>query len=71
MSEPVEATLNILDCIADPKVFGQHFKGSSWDAWRVFLCALFALPMTPEQLAIYTKHTGRNEPPTQPCAKGG
>ena len=32
----------------------------------MFLCALFALPMTEEQLAIYTKHTGRTTPPTQP-----
>ena len=50
-------------------MFGQHFKGDSWDAWRAFLCALFALPMTEEQLAIYRKHTGRN-PPTQPVERG-
>jgi phage terminase large subunit-like protein len=32
----------------------------------VFLCALFALPMTPEQLAIFQKHTGRSAPSTAP-----
>jgi hypothetical protein len=32
----------------------------------VLLAALFALPMTPEQLEIYTKHTGRSTPPTEP-----
>jgi hypothetical protein len=59
--------MNILDAIADPKVFGQHFKGNSWDAWKVFLCALFALPMSAEQLEVFRRHTGRKEPPTQPA----
>jgi hypothetical protein len=58
--------MNILDAINDLKIFGQHFKGGSWNNWIVFLCALFALPMTPEQLAIYQKHTGRKAPPTEP-----
>ena len=30
------------------------------------LAALFALPMTREQLALYSKLTGRTTPPTQP-----
>ena len=50
----------------DNNVFGKHFRGSTWDAWRVFLCALFALPMTPEQFAIFQKHTGRSAPSTAP-----
>src|SRR5262245_28810422 len=58
--------LTILDAIADPKVFGEHFRGDTWEAWRAFLCSLFALPMTDEQLAIYRKHTGRKAPPFQP-----
>ena len=58
--------MNILQACRDPKVFGQHFRGPTWDTWRVFLAALFALPMTPEQLAIYTKYTGRTTPPTNP-----
>ena len=36
------------------------------DAWRTFLVALFALPLTPDQLAIYKAHTGRTNPPTTP-----
>jgi hypothetical protein len=59
--------VNILQALADPKVFAGHFRGSTWDAWRVFLAALFALPMTPEQLAIYQRHTGRSVPPTTPA----
>jgi hypothetical protein len=52
--------MNILRALDDPNVFGQHFRDSTWSAWRVFLCALFALPMTPEQLALFAKHTGRS-----------
>jgi hypothetical protein len=62
--------VNILQAISDPKVFGAHFRGNTWDVWRAFLAALFALPMTPEQLALYTKHTGRSTPPTQPLHEG-
>ena len=55
--------MNILQALDDPQVFGAHFRVSTWDRWRVFLAALFSLPMMPEQLAIYQKHTGRNMPP--------
>jgi hypothetical protein len=58
--------VNILHALDDPKVFGSHFRGDSWSAWRTFLAALFALPMTPEQLALYQRHTGRTAPPEQP-----
>jgi hypothetical protein len=59
--------LHILQAINDKKVFGPHFKGDTWDAWFAFLAALFAQPMTPEQLALYQQCTGRNTPPTTPC----
>ena len=58
--------MNILQCLDDPEVFGAHFKRPTWDVWRVFLAALLALPMTPEQLAVYTKYTGRITPPITP-----
>ena len=59
--------MNILDATRDPKIFAAHFRRStSWDVWFVFLCALFALPMTPEQLVIYQQCTGRSTPPTSP-----
>lgn len=62
--------MNILHAMRDPKVFGPFFKGTSWDAWFVFLAALFALPMTAEQLELYQKHTGRTQPPTEPSREG-
>ena len=58
--------MNILRALDDPKVFGPFFKGDTWGAWRVFLAALFALPLSPAELAIYQQHTGRSAPPSQP-----
>jgi hypothetical protein len=59
--------LNILQAINDKRVFGTHFRGQTWRAWFAFLAALFALPLTDEQLALYQAHTGRQTPPTTPC----
>lgn len=58
--------MNILQAINDPKVFAPSFRSNTWKPWIAFLCALFALPMTPEQLALFQKHTGRTTPPTEP-----
>src|SRR6516165_5707661 len=61
------ASITILDAIADEKLFGSRFKNdATWSVWRVFLAALFALPMTAEQLAVYSKYTGRTSPPDKP-----
>ena len=37
----------------------------TWRAWRAFLCALFALPMSEAELAIYTECTGRKQAPAK------
>jgi hypothetical protein len=59
--------IDILTACRDPHLFGSHFRErDGWEPWFTFLRALFALPMTPEQLAIYTKHTGRTTPPPAP-----
>jgi hypothetical protein len=58
--------MNILQAISDDAVFGRHFRGPSWGAWRVFLAALFGLLLTPQQLAVYQQCTGRTAPPTMP-----
>src|SRR5262249_46517616 len=55
--------MNIIDAVRDPAIFGKWFKnGESWERWFAFLTALFGLPMTPEQLAIFQRHTGRTLP---------
>ena len=58
--------LTILDAIADENLFLPWMQHrATWATWRVALSALFALPMTAEQLAIYQQHTGRAAPPTE------
>jgi hypothetical protein len=59
--------MNIIQAFDDANVFGEHFRDGTWDAWRTFLAALFALPLTPEQLDVYRRHTGRSAPPTEPA----
>ena len=44
--------------------FGPAFAGPSWLAWRVYLKALFGLPMDHWELDLYTKHTGRSSAPS-------
>jgi hypothetical protein len=60
-------SVTILDAMADPNLFAPWFKNrETWAAWFVFLSALFALPMSPEQLAVYAQCTGRTTAPTVP-----
>ncbi len=58
--------MNILEAFADPDLFGPHFRGNTWAAWRAFLAGLFALPMDDEALELFRAHTGRAEPPRGP-----
>ncbi|MGM5051336.1 terminase large subunit domain-containing protein [Tardiphaga sp. 604_B6_N1_1] len=57
--------MTLLDAIADHALFAKWFNKNvgSWSAWFAFIAALFALPMTEEQLAFYRKCTGRSAPP--------
>ena len=58
--------VTILDAVDDEHLFAPWFRdAATWQAWRAFLAALFALPMTPEQLATYHRCTGRSAPPTR------
>ncbi len=54
----------ILDVITDPSWFGPWFP-LSWDAWRVFLAALFGVPVSEDNLQLYRECTGRTEFPTR------
>lgn len=56
--------LTILDAINDRSVFARWFRDrSSWAAWFAFFAALFALPMTDTQAAVYRQCTGRQSFP--------
>jgi len=56
--------VNILNALDHPDLLAPFFQGNTWNAWRVFLAALFALPMTDAERAIYQRHTGRTDAPT-------
>ena len=58
----MKAPPTILDVLNDPKVFGPYFKGPTWAAWRIFLAALFALPLTGDELPNFQKFTHRSAP---------
>src|SRR6266566_3472352 len=63
--------LTILEAMADEKLFLPWMRNlATWATWRVFLAALFALPMTSEQLAVYRRFTGRALPPTEQANEG-
>jgi hypothetical protein len=54
----------IVEAMADERLFGPWFKKKTWQAWFAFIAALFALPMSDEQLAIFKQCTGREAAPT-------
>jgi hypothetical protein len=59
----MKRAITILDACSDPALYGRWFKNrASWSAWFAFLAALFGLPLTPEQLAVYRQCTGRSLP---------
>jgi hypothetical protein len=61
----------ILAATRDPNLFAPWFKNrATWAAWFAFLAALFGLPMTAEQLAIFKECTGRDSAPTRPAKEG-
>ena len=71
MRRPVaKPPITILDAVRDTKLFAPWFRDeATWRAWFAFLAALFALPMTEEQLAIYRERTGRQTPPSAPATE--
>jgi hypothetical protein len=65
------ARRTILDATRDKHLFAPWFKDrATWAAWFAFLAAIFGLPLTVDQLAIYRQCTGRNEPPSSPASEG-
>jgi hypothetical protein len=50
----------IVASTTDPKLFGRHFLPiESWEPWQVALRAIFALPMSEDERALFGKCTGR------------
>jgi hypothetical protein len=64
------ANTTIIEAADNPALFRRWFRdASTWQAWFVLLAAVFALPLSVAQLAIYTTCTGRTAPPVQPFAE--
>jgi hypothetical protein len=62
--------MTLLEAMDDANLFAPWFKdATTWAAWRAFLTALFALPMAPDQLAVYQTCTGRVQPPKQAASE--
>jgi hypothetical protein len=63
-------SITILDAIADDELFGRRFRDrATWRPWFAFMAALFALPMTPDQLEVYRRCTHRTTVPIQPATE--
>jgi hypothetical protein len=59
--------MTIIDAIADAKLFGGALRDpTTWSAWRAFLCALFALPMSDTEADVFRACTGRGALPEAP-----
>jgi len=61
MSRPSEPS--IIDLMNDRNLFGLQFRSPSWNNWRVFLKALFCLPMTKSKLRTFSEFTRREGVP--------
>jgi hypothetical protein len=48
-------------------VFKDWFAGGTWNFWRIVAKAIFAEPLTADELAVFTKHTGRTLAQTTPA----
>jgi hypothetical protein len=59
--------VDIVRALNDNNVFARHFRGESWTAWRVFLAALFGLPLGHDQHLLFRQFTGRSVAPTEAC----
>ncbi|MDP2914915.1 MAG: hypothetical protein Q8O91_05635 [Candidatus Aminicenantes bacterium] len=58
--------MNIIEAIEDRHLFRPLFKDpETWAAWRVFLKAVFALPMDQGELEEYRRWTARQKAPGQ------
>jgi hypothetical protein len=66
----MKKTITILEAMKDEQLFRSTFKRSllgndTWWGWRVFLSALFALPLDEKQLQFFKEHSGREQAPSK------
>ena len=61
--------MTLLEAMLDPNLFGRHFRGKSWIAWKTFVAALSAEAPRGDDLATYNVCTGRETWPSAPFAE--
>lgn len=62
--------MNVLQAIDDPGLFKRWFRDAgTWAAWRAFTAALFGLPMSDSEAALFRQCTRRETLPEQPFAE--
>jgi hypothetical protein len=57
--------ISLRKALDDKELLGSALGGASWKSWRAILLAAMGEELTPEELAIFTKHTGRTVAPTE------
>ena len=61
---PAAPTISIIEAMADPNIWQPWFRNAdNWTGWRAFLKALFGLPLSAAELALFTQCTGLAAPP--------
>jgi hypothetical protein len=59
------AAIDIIEAATDPELFKSWFRDlSTWGTWFCFLRAMFGLPMTEDDWALFRQCTGREDRPT-------
>jgi hypothetical protein len=62
--------MDLLTATQDENLFKPWFRDpATWSAWWVFLKALFGQPLEEEELAVYTRCTGRAVAPEEPASE--
>src|SRR5665213_1253941 len=57
--------VTILEAMSHPDLWARWFRDpATWAPWRTFLAALFGLPMSDDDLALFQQCTGRATAPT-------
>ena len=56
---------NPYEVMVDPGLMGPWFSGPSWDNWRVWVKAVYGLPLTVEEAVVYRQFTGRQTAPSE------
>lgn len=57
--------ITIRDLMNDDQLFGQHFGGDTWNAWRALLSGFYGLELTEQEAHLFKRLTRREKLPTK------